>query len=53
MEYGLFSIIGAHLQLEIEEGKLKVGKDGFTEKRKKTTVLSGLRKRFNKVRNKV
>jgi hypothetical protein len=34
MEFGLLSIIGAHTQLEIDEGKLQVRKDGFIKKKR-------------------
>lgn len=49
MEFGLFSIIGAHAQLEIEEGKIRVDKDGFAEKGKRN-VLSGFLKRDRKAK---
>ena len=52
MEYGIVSIIGAHAQIEMEEGKLRIDKNGFA-KRKRTTVFSGLKKKLKKNKERV
>lgn len=39
MDFGLLAIIGAHTQLEIDEGRLDVDKCGFVKKKKRPLKL--------------
>lgn len=39
MDFGLLSIIGAHIQTEIDEGRLDVDKHGFVKKEKRPLKL--------------
>lgn len=39
MDFGLLAIIGAHTQLEIDEGRIDVDKCGFVKKKKRLLKL--------------